>query len=365
MKILWVFNHPAPYKINFFNELGKNVELTVLFECNLEKDRDPAFYYGGAKGFSAVFLNARQIGKANNWSRKIVEYIKKNKHDVVVMNGYSTFSEMMAIDYLKRKKIPYVLAINGGIVRPEEKPFHLKIKKHYISGASLYLAPDDVSAAYLVHYGADETKIRLYPYSTIFTKEIPSFPIDQQEKASLRKKYGLKCERLYIAAGQFILRKNNENLIRRWAKEPTNRTLLIIGAGPEKESYQDAIDKLGLKNVFIKEYLPHDVLLRYIRMADATIFLTKEDIYGHITNESLSQGTPVIANRNSNSALHLIRNEVNGMLINDSDEKEFLAAIDHSWTLLNRDACLETARANTIEKMVECHLRLFKEYLHK
>jgi hypothetical protein len=39
MKVLWLFNHPAPYKIDFFNELGKNVELTAIFERTAEGDR--------------------------------------------------------------------------------------------------------------------------------------------------------------------------------------------------------------------------------------------------------------------------------------------------------------------------------------
>lgn len=32
MKILWLTNIPSPYRVKFFNELGKKCELTVLFE---------------------------------------------------------------------------------------------------------------------------------------------------------------------------------------------------------------------------------------------------------------------------------------------------------------------------------------------
>ncbi|MBO6285234.1 MAG: hypothetical protein J6O18_02835 [Bacilli bacterium] len=39
MRIFWLFNHPAPYKVEFFNRLGKNNELTVYFERASEAGR--------------------------------------------------------------------------------------------------------------------------------------------------------------------------------------------------------------------------------------------------------------------------------------------------------------------------------------
>lgn len=35
MKILFLTNVPSPYRVAFFNELGKHCELTVLFEKRL------------------------------------------------------------------------------------------------------------------------------------------------------------------------------------------------------------------------------------------------------------------------------------------------------------------------------------------
>ena len=42
MKILWLTNIPSPYRVDFFNELGKYCELTVLFERETSAD-----YYAG------------------------------------------------------------------------------------------------------------------------------------------------------------------------------------------------------------------------------------------------------------------------------------------------------------------------------
>jgi hypothetical protein len=40
MKLLWLTNIPATYRVDFFNELGNSCELNVLFEKACATDRD-------------------------------------------------------------------------------------------------------------------------------------------------------------------------------------------------------------------------------------------------------------------------------------------------------------------------------------
>ena len=56
MKILWLTNIPSPYRVDFFNELGKLCELTVLFEKKAASDRDDSWKNFEAKNFTPVFL---------------------------------------------------------------------------------------------------------------------------------------------------------------------------------------------------------------------------------------------------------------------------------------------------------------------
>ena len=43
MKILFLTNIPSPYRVDFFNELGKLAELTVLFETAASDERDSSW----------------------------------------------------------------------------------------------------------------------------------------------------------------------------------------------------------------------------------------------------------------------------------------------------------------------------------
>lgn len=362
-KVLWLFNHPAPYKIDFFNQLGEQVDLTAIFERTSEGDRGKAFYYEKAKNFKEIILSSLKLGNYNNFTNAIIPLIKKGHYDIIVINGWSTLSEMKTIRYLKRHKIPYIFAINGGIARDNEPQWKKRLKEKYLPGAALYLSPDPFSSTYLTYYGVDEKRIRLFPYSTIFKREIQPRSLSAEEKQTLRQQEHLPAGPLYLSVGSFIPRKNDDQLLRIWSKLTPEKTLLLIGDGPEKERFQHFIEDHKLHNVLILPFKPHDEILRYFRMADASIFLTKEDIYGHVVNECLSQGTPVIASENANSARHLIEEGKNGYLVSLDKEDEILKVLEKPLTPSFGEEALKTAKENTIESMCQAHLKIFQEFL--
>lgn len=45
MRVLYITNIPAPYKIVFFNELGKKLDLTVVFEAKGASNQGIKFNY--------------------------------------------------------------------------------------------------------------------------------------------------------------------------------------------------------------------------------------------------------------------------------------------------------------------------------
>lgn len=363
MKVLWIFSHPAPYKIAFFNVLGEKTDLTVLFERNAEGDRPPEFYYGKAKNFKMEILHSLKLGVYNSFYPSIIRRIKKETFDIIVINGYATFTEMKLIRYLDRHKIPYVIAINGGIAKTKESSFKKKTKTRYLSRAKMYLCPDENSRDYLIHYGAEKEKIRFYPYSTIHESDIVDKALDEEEKAKLRLSSGLKENKLFVTAASLSRRKNILELICLFGKAPKEYRLIIMGTGELEKECREYISLHQLDNIEIYPFLSHDDVLRYFAMASFTILWSKEDIYGHVVNESLSQGTPVISSPHSNAAKHLIKDGENGYLLSLEDEKSFLETLDKPYTFKMGEHCIEVARENTIEKMAEVHLEHFKEFL--
>ena len=151
-----------------------------------------------------------------------------------------------------------------------------------------------------------------------------------------------------------------------WKGQPADHRLILIGGGPEKNKYRRLIRELALTNVQILDFLPREKVFQYFRAADVYLFPSKEDIYGHVVNEALSQGLPVISNQNVNSAHHLIKNGEIGYVIDFNDEDKInMAIIDVLNNPEMANAALKTAGQNTIERMAKVHLDAFKDWMER
>lgn len=361
MKVLFVFNHPAPYKVQLFNELSKHIDLTVIFERNKNKDREKDFYSKNKYNFKSIFIKGIKLGNENMISNGVTKHLKKNSYDLIIMNGYSNIPELKAIKYLKKHNKEYALYINGGIINHKESKWKKNLKTKYISGAKFYFSPDERSDEYLVYYGADKSKIYNYPYATIYDHEVLDKKPSKEERENLLKELNVTGENIFVSCGQLIERKNYLKLVELWKDQPVSNTLLIIGSGKQKPQIEAYISENKITNVKLLGYLNRDEIFKYYRISDAFIFPSKEDIYGHVVNEALSQGLPVISGNNVNSALHLEKNEAKELILEDIDSKSLNNAINYvlSHDLFNESTAI--ARENTYEKMVRNHLDIIKE----
>ena len=357
MKVLIVFNHPAPYKVKLFNEIAKFVDLDVIFERKSASDRPDSFYAENKYEFNHFFLKRGAFSYENSNTGELVTYLKKHhkEYDLIIMNGYSTITELRAIRYLNKNKIPFVLYVNGGVIK-EENSFKRKFKTKVISSAWKYLSPSLAANEYLKFYGAKEEDILIYPYSTFFEKEIISAPLNEEEKQEIRDKYNLPKGKLFVSAAQFIERKNNEQLLSIF--KDIEEQLLLIGSGPLKNKYLSYIEENNMKNVVILDFLERKPLFELLKACDVFITLSKQDIYGHTTTEALANGLPVISSNKVVSSLKLIKNDFNGRLVNLDNNDEIRDAISCVSYSMSKNA-IEVAKENTIEKMAEAHKDIF------
>lgn len=352
----FLFSHPAPYKINLFNGLAKHLRLTVFFERELSGYAKDQYVSRDQWKFNYQVLKGIKIGKENHLSFAVKKHLSQHQYDYVIINGYSSLTEIITILFLQKNKIPYYLYVNGGVIR-QDTPWKFALKKKLISGAIGYFSPTPIVDAYLMHYGAKKNQIMHYPYSTIFQDEILKNPLTIKEKQSLRKTIGLPSSgKILISIGQFIKRKNFVTLIRAWKTVPQSFHLIIVGNGPLRKTYQHEIQAHQLSNITIKPFQPKNLMLSMLRASDGFILLSKEDIYGHVVNEALSQGIPVLSSNQVISSKVLIQQGINGYRIPLTSMNTFAKKVQQLMLLENPNACLDTAKEYTIETMVNSHL---------
>ena len=134
MKVVFLTTIPSPYRVAFFNEWGKLCELTVIFERKSSADRDIIWKNIDIKNFSPIFLEGINIKANKAFCPSIIKYIKELDFDMFVIGGYNTPTAMLAAEWLRKKRIPYVLNADGGYVK-RDRVIAGKIKQHFIAGA--------------------------------------------------------------------------------------------------------------------------------------------------------------------------------------------------------------------------------------
>lgn len=361
MRVLIIFNHPAPYKVSVFNELAKYVDLTVLFERSKAKDRPDSFYHVNRYDFNHIIFKKGYVGKEGSITNEVKNYVKKHhqEFDVILMNGYSHLAEIKTIKYLHRHHIKFGLLINGGIIRKKEFFLKKAYKKSLIKKASYYISPSKESNKYLEYYGADSSRIYNYYYSNYSQSEI-SFASSEQ-KLLYRKKYNLPLDKkIFINPSQFIERKNNLYLISLF--KDREDYLLLVGEGNQLHKYQEYIAQNNMNNVIIMPFKSKDELFELYKASDVHITLSKEDIFGHTVLESFSNGVPVISSRSVISSLEYVKDGYNGYLVDLNDRESIIKAMDNVNESFNKNA-LESAKETTFENSaLSIYEVLKKEY---
>ena len=148
MKVLFLTNIPSPYRVDFFNELGRLCDLTVLFEAKGAKSRNADWVADSITDFKAVFLDGVRVGDAEAFCPSVIKYLSKKKYGHIVVGMYSSPTGMLAVEYMRLKKIPFILSTDGG-VKKNDKGFKYRMKAHFISAADAWLSTGKTAKEYL------------------------------------------------------------------------------------------------------------------------------------------------------------------------------------------------------------------------
>lgn len=360
-KVLFITNIPAPYRIDFYEILGKYYDLTVLFEAK----RAPGITFNwkedGIKNFKAIFLKEGEIEeKKVNWD--IFRYLNKMDYDHVVVTNYAYFTEMAALLSIKLRHIPYYYELDGAMAGYGENSFKRCFKSFFLKGAKAYFSPSYVSDEYIKYYAGNDAKIHRYPFSSLSDADILQHPLSSDEKLAIRKRLGVKESKMILAVGQFIHRKGFDVLIEA-AKDMDKKIGIYIVGGKPTEEYLEMQRKYNLSQVHFEGFKTKDELAEYFKAADLFVHPTREDIWGLVINEAMAYGLPVVTTNKCVAGMELVSDKE---CLIDTDSSEQLKSIME--TLMGDDGRrlriaadnLKKIAGYTVEKMAEAHIKVFE-----
>ena len=354
--LLFITNIPSPYRIDFYNELSKYHDVTVLFEAK----RVAGINFNWKEDeiqFNAIFLKEGNIEERKvDWS--IFRHLTNlKKFDRIILTSYSYATETIALLYLKLKGIPYFYEIDGAMTNFHENPVKRLIKRFFLSGAKCYISSSKMTDEYIRYYAGGKAVIRRYPFTSLKKADLlPNVP-DEAEKASLRKQLNITEEQVILAVGQFIHRKGFDILLKAAPQIAPSVGIYIIGGKPTSE-YLRMQAEMKLNHVHFEGFKSKEELALYFKAADLFVLPTREDIWGLVINEAMGYGLPVITTNRCVAGLELLPEST----IIDVDNVEQLTQkinqLLHDKTLLHKLAIrnLQKVQGYTIEEMAKAHL---------
>lgn len=360
MKVLYLTTVPTPYKVAFFEELGKLCELTVLFENKQVSYREKSWMINDFNNFTAIFLKGINI-KDKKISIEATRIIINGSYDHIIIGCYSTITQMIAQRYMIRHRIPFIHSSDGGMIKADSK-LQKKLKSYFIGNAFAWLGTGKITSEYLKYYGAKEDKITTYPFSSIFDRDVLPVPDSMDIKFQFRKQLKMCEDKIVVSVGQYIHRKGIDILIKA-APQLRNTGVYVIGGTPGHE-YIQLKKEYKADNVHFVGFKDKSELSKYYRAADAFVLPTREDIWGLVINEAMSYGLPIITTNKCVAGMEMVKEGITGSIVEPEDVSSLVKAImfwTEKATPENQKVSLETARQYTIEKMAAIHYEILEK----
>lgn len=362
MEIIWLTNTPSPYRVDFFNELGTNFDLKVLFRLKSLKDREKKWYGQNFINFKAIFLKRFQVPFLGPLNYGFLKYIIKNK-GVIVVSDPMSITGALTIFIGRTLKKNIIIEGDGAFVKKENKIKYL-IKKNILKGAIQYWYTNESHLSYYKNYNVKTSHLIQYPFSSMKAIDILDDIVTSSEKNILKKALNINISVVGIFVGQFIDRKGLDILIRCCGGMNQLSLILIGGTEVAYKEYLNSKKITEQPNIQILGFKSKSELIQYYKAADYLILPSREDIWGLVVNEAISYGLPVIVSNQCGSAEEIVKHNLNGYIfdINNPEElKKYVTKLNTEKNLrenMGRES-LKIAIKYTIETMVSKHVEQF------
>lgn len=346
LKVLFTTNMPAPYAVDYLDLLGRQCQLTAVFEKGAVKDRLDQ-WYGNLqdRSFQSIILKKSYNSKEPFWQLRILKHINRS-YDRIIIGNPLTVAGIIALLYCRLFRVPFILQSEGGF-RGKGEGLKEKIKKFLMEKATLYLSGMQGESEYFLSYGATAEKLRHYPFTSLHEGQIYAAPATAEEKQQLRKELGIEETTVVISVGRPIPVKGFDVLLQAKKALPAETGMYFVG-GEATEEYRAIIEAESLKHVHFILHCDYETLQKYYRAADVFVLPTRGDTWGLVINEAMACGLPVITTDRCVAGLQLIENNSNGYIIPVDDT----AALSQGLNKLLADPalCAEMS-ANNLEKI--------------
>lgn len=319
-RLLFITQNIAPFRVQWLEQLSLFFDIIVfnlgLYDSSLNK----AYLNYTPKN---IEIHCEIINFCCFKFFKISKIMKTN-YDILILDGYGSIAQILLIIYLRIKKIPFIMSVDGGIIKDNENYIKMKIKKFCMNSPVAYFSTSNITDNFLKHYISKQIKIYRHYFSSIYSYDICLE--NSYEKEERKKKLNLDNKFIVLSVGRFIPIKGFDILLKTAAMFNEQVCFIFVGGKPTKD-YIEIASNIKFCKVIFYDFLTKEQLKKFYLASDVFVTATRSDVWGLVIGEAMAYGLPIISSKNCIAGLSMINNYENGFIIDDELPKSYFDKI--------------------------------------
>ena len=361
-RVLYSTNIPSPYMVERFNAIAQraSVDLHVCFNERLQPDRswdvDESRWVFPYNYLPRSRLTGLQVP---------LPQLRRLQPDLLI-TLYENLSFVAGALLAKQRRVKVMLRAmkTFDTWRPVHR--HRELAKRWLfPRVDAFHVPGADAAAYVRHYGARLGRIWALP-EPVDVQHFAFGAGEARQDTDARRRLGLTgC--VYLCVGRLWSGKGIDYLLDAYARlraEGVPASLVLVGDGDDEARYRARAE--DLPDVVFPGFVQKPGLPRWYGLADVLVFPTLGDPYGHVVQEAMAAGLPVIATENAGEIRERVLDGETGFVVPAADSDALLdrmrrLAVDPDQRRRLGERGYERIRPRTIEwwagefeAMVQC-----------
>ncbi len=350
-KVAFLTSHPIQYQAPLFKKLAKQPEINlIVYFCTdfgIKEKVDPEF--GKKIKWDTPLLEGYKYKFLKNYSFKpnysflgqinfgIIKELYKNKFDAIIIHGWNSLTNILAIFFAKIFGIKVFLISENPLSQEKLKPkWKILVKKIFIKNIlfnliDIFLYIGEENKKFYRFYNVEDKKLFFYPYSVnndFFQKEYEKY---KSKRIEIRKELTIGQEDIVILfVGKLINKKNPLDLLKAYEiLKQENKALIFVGEGGLRREMEKYIEEKKLKKVIITGFVNQSEISKYYSIAD--IFVLPSGIgetWGLVVNEAMCFGLSILASTIVGCSGDLVKKDINGYTFSVGNIKEIAYFLD-------------------------------------